>query len=128
MGARDFCNVGISPTVERAFWEQVTRALIEHGADGYTGSIAEKYEFVLVPKPQQFTAAQIAHWAFGWEESAGGTMTEVPIVAHEIVASMASLIRDKWGPAIALEMARSEVEVEVTEGQNADLFFGSSPF
>lgn len=50
MGACDFETRGFGKTAQDAFNEAVDRARYEHGHGGYTGTIAEKSEFVELRK------------------------------------------------------------------------------
>ncbi len=49
MGACDFTAVAEGKTAEEAFRVAVDQAKWEHGHGGYTGTIAEKDEFLVVP-------------------------------------------------------------------------------
>ena len=79
MGAQDFCSTAWGETPEAAFREARDQAGFEHG-HGYSGSLAEKHDFVLLTRT--FKTSQDAY-AF---------------IRHEIGQN------DKWGPAWALRL------------------------
>ena len=60
MGAKDFIIEGIGDTAEAAFKELVRRAEHDFGTKGYTGTIAEKDEFIMVEKPEGVPARVFA--------------------------------------------------------------------
>lgn len=51
MSAQDFENRVKGKTADEAFWFAVEEALYDYGHSGYTGTIAEKHEFVMI-KPK----------------------------------------------------------------------------
>ena len=64
MGANTFYTTASGASAKDAFWTAVERAQIAHGNAGYTGTIAEKHEFEMIPlnpnlTPQQFAEALI---------------------------------------------------------------------
>lgn len=52
MGATTFCDRAEGPTARDAFIRARDTARLEFGFGGYTGTIAEKETFVLIPLPQ----------------------------------------------------------------------------
>jgi hypothetical protein len=51
MGATDFYTMAKGKTAKDAFNSAVDAARYEHGHGGYTGTIAEKHSFVMIPIP-----------------------------------------------------------------------------
>jgi len=51
MGANIFYTYAFGKTAKDAFRDAVHQAQWEHGHGGYTGTIAEKHDFVMLPKP-----------------------------------------------------------------------------
>lgn len=78
MGANSFTERGTGKTAREAFNAVVGQAQYEHGHGGYTGTIAEKGEFVMVKLPEGKDA-----------------MTH----AQDLNDSDDSPVDDKWGPA-----------------------------
>jgi hypothetical protein len=52
MGACDFIDYGFGKTAQEAFVACADEAAYEYGHGGYTGTIAEKHEYVLLPTPK----------------------------------------------------------------------------
>lgn len=103
MGALSFDVSSREPNVETAFWNCVREALAEHGNDGYTGTIAEKYEFEIFHPPRGVSAEQFAEdlRRASWEEPVDLSRYETP----EAFASAAAVYDYKWGPAVAIPEA-----------------------
>lgn len=78
MGGTTFFVTSIGETVEEAFQNAVVRARYESGHGGYTGSIAEKNSFTMIPLP------------------AGKAPYDY---ADELIDKCDKRIDDKWGPA-----------------------------
>jgi hypothetical protein len=78
MGAYTFTTKAKGKTAREAFDAAVRQAEWDHGHAGYTGTIAEKSEFVLIPIPDD---------AEPWDFVEGLMEADDP------------RIRDKWGPA-----------------------------
>ncbi len=78
MGATDFTTTAKGKTVNEAFSNAVDDARHEHGHGGYTGTIAEKSEFVMISVPE-------------------GTNPRKH--AADLIENMDPSIEDKWGPA-----------------------------
>lgn len=94
MGAMEFIQSGSGATAALAFVDAVAQAAWDHGHSGYSGTIAEKSEFVLI------------------EPRAKGPR-EARDRAKELLRNEDPRIRDKWGPAGAIQY-----------GERAWLFFG----
>jgi hypothetical protein len=52
MGANSFQNWAEGASAKEAFKAVTDQARYEHGHGGYTGTIAEKHSFVMVPPPK----------------------------------------------------------------------------
>jgi predicted small metal-binding protein len=52
MGACDFMTIGYGKTAREAFADAVEHARYEHGHGGYTGTIAEKNQFIELAVPR----------------------------------------------------------------------------
>lgn len=100
MGACDFVDLVKEPDLEKAFNKAVDSAQYEHGHGGYSGSIAEKGNYVVInAKPR--TEAEAFKFADAvmsaeWNEAA----TQAERAAYQQV-------RDKWGPAGAIAVCTS---------------------
>lgn len=85
MGAHQFMVRARGKTPKEAFYEAVDQASYEHGHGGYTGTIAEKREFVVIPVPLGEPAARFAN-----------RLLDDPRV------------NDKWGPAGCVHLGDDE--------------------
>lgn len=83
MGAQTFFQNGRGVTAKEAFDDARDRAAWEHGHGGYTGSCAEKYEFVMIKCPEN---------------------TDPMTYAEELIAKDDPRIDDKWGPAGCIKL------------------------
>jgi hypothetical protein len=82
MGANTFFEYGKGPNAAEAFRRARDHAQWEHGHGGYSGTLAEKGEFTLIPLPKGAD----------------------PIgFANQLIEAEDPRIRDKWGPAGALD-------------------------
>lgn len=82
MGASTFVTRSSARTVAEAFSEAVRRAQWDHGHSGYTGTIAEKDNFILIDYEKEKLE----------DESRGAFM-------ERLINDGDSRIDDKWGPA-----------------------------
>lgn len=98
MGASDFFDTAEGKTPEEAFWRAVEQAQYMEGHGGYTGTIAEKGEFVMIDVPAEWKGNE---WRY----------------AERLVNDDDERISDKWGPAGCLLL--SEID-----DKNVYLFFG----
>ena len=87
MSSMDFIVIAKGTTAEKAFWAAVRKAAHDHGHSGYTGTIAEKAEFVEIELP-------VGEHAEGY--------------AEELLAQDDPRINDKWGPAGCIKMSDNE--------------------
>ena len=83
MGAETFYEVHDGATAQKAFNKGVEEARYEYGHGGYTGTIAEKDDFTVIPLPEGWTAEDYADAL----EDKGDDR-----------------ICDKWGPAGCLKI------------------------
>ena len=98
MGAQVFFRTSSGKTAREAFDEAVRRACHEHGHSGYTGSMAEKEGFVMIPLPHG---------------------EEAPSFANRLIDDDDERIDDKWGPAGCIQF-----DVDSETGRKQFLFFG----
>lgn len=83
MGAVNFVDLGESSEVEQAFQQARAEAQHEYGHGGYTGTVAEKKEYVVIEaKPMR--------------------LAEAVDLATRLTNEGDKRIDDKWGPAGAI--------------------------
>lgn len=110
MGADQFHTISDGATVGEAFDAAADKALWEHGQGGYTGTIAEKDGYAVVPLPNGLTAEEFAGLVVAaWQDD--GPL--VAMVGDRQAKRLLDLYGDKWGPAIAVDY-----------GHGSWLFFG----
>lgn len=83
MGATTFFHEAKGKTATEAFNNAREDALYDYGHSGYTGTIAEKHKFTVIPLPEGKSAAQYA---------------------NELIDADDKRIEDKWGPAGAIQI------------------------
>lgn len=83
MGAEVFFHESKGETVQEAFTSAVEEAKYDYGHSGYTGTIAEKQEFVLIDLPVGANPHKFA---------------------NDLLDVDDKRIDDKWGPAGAIQM------------------------
>jgi hypothetical protein len=109
MGGEDFYAQGDGETAREAFDNTVQQAQYDHGHAGYTGTIAEKGEFVVFEVPKTADAATIMN-AVGVASSLNvGVESVEQEAARELYAAfpldrIAAVFDDKWGPAGAIQL------------------------
>lgn len=86
MGACDFRVSVFGETAGKAFREAVQQAQYNRGHSGYTGTIAEKETFVMIPFDKE------------------GGITAAHKLASELIERGDDRIDDKWGPAGCIEI------------------------
>lgn len=97
MGAAVFENVVSAKNAKEAFYNAVEDACYEYGRNGYTGTIAEKENFVMIKCPEG----------------------EDPFeYSYHLIEKEDPRIDDKWGPAGCIELPGNDTE------QKRFLFFG----
>lgn len=87
MGACDFICRARGKTAQEAFDAAVRDAEWEHGHGGYTGTIAEKDEFVMIPLPKDVDPIDYA---------------------SDLITKCDPRICDKWGPAGCFDLGNGE--------------------
>lgn len=91
MGAESFISYAKGKTAKEAFHAACEQAAWEDGHGGYTGTIAEKSSFVLIPTPklgEDFTVEKyVEHVMWGHGES------------DPTACAIREKVADKWGPA-----------------------------
>ena len=101
MGACEFTTTAKGKTAQEAFEAAQKQARYDHGHAGYTGTIAEKHSFVMIPLA-------------GLEREKGESVEEVALNhAAWLMEQGDKRIDDKWGPAGCVSL-----------GKGAYLFFG----
>ena len=111
MGGENFEQLEWGKTAEGAFNRAVIKAQYNYGHAGYTGTIAEKIGFTVIPLPEH----------------------KAPLdLAREMMSKSDERIDDKWGPAGCIEIPKElEEELAKAEGlrgkkpeEKLYLFFG----
>lgn len=97
MGAQEFFISGYGNSAKQAFDACREDALYESGHGGYSGTIAEKHNFVTIDKFETYKEA--------FEK------------AQELLDAADHRIDDKWGPAGCIEFKKKD-------GTQGYLFFG----
>ena len=90
MGANQFQADSAGKTASEAFQSAVRYGLHMYGHRGYTGSIAEKHEFVMLDVPPNVKPQDFANWILH---------RNAPPEHQEAVARAQRAVDDKWGPA-----------------------------
>ncbi len=105
MGATTFDVLSTGSGPKEAFRKAVDRACYDHGHSGYTGTIAEKSEFINIRLPD------------------GADPYEY---VNKLINDCDERIDDKWGPAGCLEITGSTYAIEAgaPSDDKAYLFFG----
>ena len=86
MGAEQFDHAAEGKTAREAFDKAVAEACYSYGHSGYTGTIAEKTEFVMVGK--------------------AATLEEARAIADKLMEDSDPRIDDKWGPAGCIKVGK----------------------
>jgi len=120
MGAETFFATATGSSARSAFLEAVDQARHWHGHGGYTGTIAEKRDFVLIRDAFDAIVARARAAGHGpFVEGLLGRMELTPerraaVTAHLLIQLADPRVDDKWGPAGCIEVP----------GTNLYLFFG----
>lgn len=96
MGAETFFQTGRGKTPKEAFAGARAQAAYEHGHGGYSGTLAEKTDFVLIDVPQGVDPKRYA---------------------NQLIEDADERVDDKWGPAGCVFLREEN-------GENVYLFFG----
>jgi len=106
VGASEFFDYGYGKTADEAFRSCRDQAAYDYGHAGYTGTMAEKDEFVMIPVPARKNPIKYA---------------------EKLLADADSRIDDKWGPAGCIEIRVSPADrkkQKLERGVKKYLFFG----
>jgi len=107
MGASTFSNISHGKSAQEAFRAAVSEAQFEHGNDGYSGSIAEKSEFVRIKVASKDDPYQ---------------------VMKNMLDNNDRRVSDKWGPCGCIEITGTTYAISNHPGISKDkrsfLFFG----
>jgi hypothetical protein len=104
MGAEQYEVTASGATVEQAFAAAREKALYDYGHRGYTGTIAEKDEFVVLEAPPTVEPAQFVKWVM----DGGYHVDLVPAEHQEAIKEAIAQVDDKWGPSGATKIADGE--------------------
>lgn len=88
MGAQTFCQVASGKTAQEAFRSAVDSAEYAYGHAGYTGTIAEKDDFITLPVSPERLAEIKADWRLEYSD-------EDPLWQK---------VNEKWGPAGCVQL------------------------
>lgn len=103
MGATTFETYWLGTSPQEAFNEAVQQAQYESGHDGYTGTIAEKNDFVMIKVPTD--------WHKGYEA----------YVDH-LINESDPRIEDKWGPAGCILIESKPMREELAYATTAERY------
>lgn len=105
MGASEFTQIERGDTAAKAFRAAVDQAKYDHGHSGYSGTIAEKHEFVVIKAPEVAALPQPK----GPDDEALLPRRDAAIKAAEaLMEAEDQRIRDKWGPAGCIDIGDGE--------------------
>lgn len=150
MGAQFDSKIAVGKTPAEAFRSAVDSARWEHGHGGYSGTIAEKHEFVSVVLPKGMTAskfmglvedgtyqfgvlAEPTYYSASDLKQAQRFVKNLPASARPSVERAAKIVGDKWGPAVCVELRGTDaVNAKKRLGVagkrvSAYVFFGECP-
>jgi len=117
MGADTFITAFQGKTAQAAFGEAISQARYEYGHRGYTGTIAEKHDFIVIKdKPEDVLkkyAGQLQSWTMKDLVSEDAT-ARARGIATALLDADDERISDKWGPAGCIQV----------EGTERFIFFG----
>ena len=87
MGADSFTSYANGKTAQEAFESAVKEAQYDYGHAGYTGTIAEKKSFVMIPTPDT---------------------DDIEYFIEKMLDGNSSPVNDKWGPAGCIKLDGQE--------------------
>lgn len=90
MGATTFTTTAKGKTAAEAFEAACRQARYDHGHAGYTGTIAEKTEFVAIPLPP------------------GSDVNTAEAFADALIRAGDKRVDSKWGPAGCFDLGNGE--------------------
>lgn len=130
MGASSFMVIGFGKTAKSAFNILKRDALCMHGADGYSGTIAEKTDFRMITPPMGVMDSNLEAVNVLVEDALNDWPGEAGNEYYEWIWKTFRKIENKWGKAGCIKLAGSAREVAcLMHGMhgNAWIFFGFSP-
>ena len=104
MGATNYTTVARGKNAKEAFESAVANAQWEYGHGGYSGTIAEKRDFVEFQRPKGSrltTVRKIVHGMTGDDKSITKLEKKYPKFP---VRQIAQVWDDKWGPSACMEL------------------------
>lgn len=122
MGACDFGQIGKGKNVKEAFSRAVEDARYENGHGGYSGSLAEKHDFVLIDDtPAQILARLVEQkeadrYIEAFKKRSDDSNSRHFAISEALLHLQDRRVDDKWGPAGAIKIKDGEW-----------LFFGMAP-
>ena len=132
MGADQFSQTGKGKTADEAFRKALDAALYAHGHAGYSGTLAEKDQYVLiVPTAEEVTELAGRPSLYGTHADAMRAACArfesdgyvAPVLAEALAEAYVGdgdeRVDDKWGPAGCLEIGHPG-----KDGERTFLFFG----
>lgn len=102
MGATDFNDLSAGRDAVEAFNNAIREARYEHGHGGYSGTIAEKHGFTVVPAIPRISSAKLA-------DMIAGDVEPTTQATKDAVRRFSDAYEDKWGPALCIELAGKEL-------------------
>ena len=114
MGASEYKRVGKGKTAKAAFDRLVEKAQWEHGHGGYSGTIAEKHSMVEFQRPKGMRRATVIQAVenlgrIGYDDDGNPKTAKVQAKYPKLpIAKMLEVYDDKWGPSLAIELAKGE--------------------
>lgn len=102
MGGCTFEDVAFGKTCQDAFSRCVDEARYNYGHAGYTGTIAEKDQFVEFKCPPRVKVRTMHDWAAGWDGPGDDSKHA------DLASSMQQVYDQKWGPAVAIKYGPAE--------------------
>ena len=114
MGASEYKRVGKGKTAKAAFDRLVEKAQWEHGHGGYSGTIAEKHSMVEFQRPKGMRRATVIQaindlGRIGFDDDGNPKTDAVQAKYPKLpIAAMSEVYEDKWGPSLAIELAKGE--------------------
>ena len=114
MGGSEYRNFGKGKTAKAAFDKLVEKAQWENGHGGYSGTIAEKRSMVEFQRPKGMRAKTVVQaindlGRIMYDDD--GNLITAPVQAKYPklpIAKMLEVYEDKWGPSLAIELAKGE--------------------
>lgn len=130
MGADNFATFSTGDTAKEAFFQEVEEAHYWYGHGGYTGTIAEKDEFIMLGTvtsreeaekiAEYYDLAMFPHvgWPKGMEDQRDKMKAEYDALPDTYKTGF-NPYEDKWGPAGC-------IEIDPPFGNREYFFFGSA--